>query len=75
LGELEEELTGLNFFRPHHSFIVNMEQIVNYRQTGRNGEILLPLNRKVPISVNKMAAFEEAFRAYVEGGYGVEDRG
>jgi two-component system LytT family response regulator len=68
LGELEVEFSGSPFFRCHHSFIVNMTHILNYRQTGRNGEISLPQNKKVPISVNKMGAFEETFRAFAEGG-------
>jgi two-component system, LytTR family, response regulator len=65
LGDLEEEFSGLNFVRCHHSFIVNMSHIKDYRQTGRNGEITLPHNKKVPISVNKMSTFEEAFKTFV----------
>jgi two-component system LytT family response regulator len=64
LGNVEEDLSGPAFFRPHHSYIVNMAHIETYRQTGRNGEILLPYKRKVPISINKMGVFEEAFRAF-----------
>ncbi|MEO0341475.1 MAG: LytTR family DNA-binding domain-containing protein [Bacteroidota bacterium] len=61
------ELKPDQFFRVHHSYIVNLEQILSYQKTGRNGVIHLAYDIKVPISVKKMEAFEAHFKNYLQG--------
>ena len=67
LKELEEQLPVSIFCRTHHSFVVNLQHIIRYQRTGRNGVIFLPHNHKAEISVLKMEGFEEQFKTVLKG--------
>jgi two-component system LytT family response regulator len=68
LKEVEASLPPNVFCRTHHSYIVNMQHIIRYKRTGRNGIIYLPQNHQVDISVHKMEAFETQFRKALHKG-------
>lgn len=65
LRDIEAELPETLFCRSHHSFVVNMQHIIRYERTGRNGLIYLPLGACVSISVLKMESFEEQFGRFL----------
>ena len=67
LKELEAQLPPHLFCRTHHSYVVNLQHVVRYQRTGRNGVIFLPHNHKVDISVMKMEGFEEQFKKVLKG--------
>lgn len=52
LGEYEELLKGYDFFRVHHSYLVNKEHVKQYIK-GEGGELILDKNRTVPVSRRK----------------------
>lgn len=52
LGEYEEMLTGYDFCRVHHSFLVNREHVKQYIK-GEGGELVLNDNTVVPVSRRK----------------------
>ncbi|MEO0337765.1 MAG: LytTR family DNA-binding domain-containing protein [Bacteroidota bacterium] len=62
LGTIQDNLPKQYFFRSHHSYLVNMNHILSYHKTGRNGLIKLSYDCEAPISVKKMEAFEQHFR-------------
>lgn len=62
LKEVENQLSPDIFCRTHHSFLVNLQAIVRYQKTGRNGVIFLPQGHQASISVLKMDVFEQQFR-------------
>jgi two-component system, LytTR family, response regulator len=68
LKDLEQLLPEQLFCRTHYSFIVNMQHILRYQKTGRNGVIYLPHQRKASISVLKMEQFEMQFRRFWQAG-------
>lgn len=65
LKDLEAELPESHFCRTHHSYLVNLQQIIRYERTGRNGRIYLPVDAEVAISVLKMELFEEKFGVFM----------
>ncbi len=65
---IEQQLNTKNFFRTHHSYIVNMNHILRYQKMGRNGLIYLPQQCTVEISVTKMGSFESAFKQFLGEG-------
>lgn len=67
LKDLENELPALLFCRTHHSFVVNLQHVLRYQRTGRNGIIFLPHGHKADISVAKMERFEQAFAHFLKG--------
>lgn len=67
LKRLETKFPQNQFCRCHHSFIVNMQHIVRYQRTGRNGIIFLYQEVQVPISVLKMDVFENCFLQMLNG--------
>ncbi len=54
IKEYEKELEGMNFFRSHQSYIVNMDFVDRY---DKNGYIILQNNETIPVSVRKKEAF------------------
>lgn len=66
MKEMEQNLQPPTFFRTHHSFIVNLEQINKWEKTGRNGLLHMKNGMRVPISVQKMPLFEANMAAYLE---------
>ncbi len=67
LKELEEQLPDSIFCRTHHSYVVNLQHVIRYQRTGRNGVVYLPHNHKAEISVKKMEGFEEQFKRVLKG--------
>lgn len=67
LKDLEAELPAHLFCRAHHSFIVNLQHVLRYQRTGRNGLVFLPHGHKVDISVAKMERFEQQFAQFLKG--------
>lgn len=56
LKEAEEVLQGNNFFRIHHSFLVNMKYIEKYIR-GEGGEVIMNNGKNIPVSRNKKQDF------------------
>ncbi|TMI63062.1 MAG: response regulator transcription factor [Bacteroidetes bacterium] len=56
LGEYEELLEGYDFFRVHHSYLVNRQYIQNYIR-GEGGEIVINHQQRIPISRRKKEDF------------------
>ena len=65
LKVMEQQLPPTLFCRTHHSYLVNLAQILRYEKVGRSGIIHMPHDIKVEISVLKMESFETTFRAYL----------
>jgi two-component system, LytTR family, response regulator len=58
LGEYEELLAGYQFFRVHHSYLVNKEHITSYTK-GEGGEVVMDNKAIIPVSRRKKAEFLE----------------
>lgn len=56
LGDFEKIIENSNFFRVHHSFIVNLSKIDKIEK-GRNGQVYLTNGEIVPISQRKINDF------------------
>lgn len=56
LKEAEEALQGNDFFRIHHSFVVNMKYITKYIR-GEGGEVVMNNGKNIPVSRNKKQDF------------------
>ena len=56
LGEFEEILQDFDFFRVHHSYIINRQYIQNYIR-GEGGEIVIDQNQRIPVSRRKKVDF------------------
>ena len=52
LREFEDMLTPFEFFRPHNSFLVNMNQVKEYVKTN-GGYLILKNKQKIPVSKGK----------------------
>jgi DNA-binding LytR/AlgR family response regulator len=61
LAELEEQTEGLNFFRVHRSYIVNMRYITNFKSKS----LTLSNGVEIPIGVTYMDKLKQAFSAYI----------
>jgi two-component system LytT family response regulator len=60
LKELEEILSSAEFYRIHHSFLVNLQYIKKYHK-GRGGHIELTNGATVEVSLRKKAEFLKKF--------------
>jgi two-component system, LytTR family, response regulator len=60
LREYEDLLSARNFFRVHHSYIVNMAYIKEYIK-GRGGYLVLTTGQSIDVSQNRRAAFLKAW--------------
>jgi two-component system LytT family response regulator len=58
LGEYEDLLQDYDFFRVHHSYIVNRQYIENYIR-GEGGEIVMHGSLRIPVSRRKKDEFLE----------------
>lgn len=58
LKEFEEQLTAVDFVRPHQSFIVNLKFIDKYE---KSGAIYLKNGQKIPVSIRKKDQFIKSF--------------
>lgn len=67
LGSLEKRLTGVGFFRTHHSYLVNVNRIEGYTKNGRTGTAHFTENYCVSISVSKMKEFEGLIGSITKG--------
>lgn len=57
LGKVEQLLAQFNcFYRIHHSYIVNINQVKSYKK-GDGGEIILDNEERIPVSRNKRSGF------------------
>lgn len=52
LKEFEEMLLPFNFFRPHHSFLVNLERVKEYIRTD-GGYLIMNNQMKIPVSKSR----------------------
>jgi len=60
LRDFEEMLTPFNFFRPHNSFLVNMNEVREYVKSD-GGYIVLKGKQKIPVSKSKRERLMEYF--------------
>lgn len=64
LKEFEEILTPFQFFRPHHSYLVNLKHVKEYIRT-EGGYLIMANKTSVPVSRNKkdelLARFQDDF--------------
>ncbi|MFK8162044.1 MAG: LytR/AlgR family response regulator transcription factor [Lewinella sp.] len=60
IGFLEDKLDGGTFFRIHHSYLVNINQVKRYLR-GRGGQIVLKDGTVLPVSSRKKSDFLNAF--------------
>ena len=60
LRDFEEMLTKFNFFRPHNSFLVNMNEVREYVKTD-GGYIVLKDKQKIPVSKSKREGLMQYF--------------
>lgn len=56
LGEYEDRLSDYDFFRVHHSYIINRQYIQRYIR-GEGGEIILNNDQRIPVSRRKKEEF------------------
>lgn len=56
LGEYENLLQEYDFFRVHHSYIINRQYILRYLR-GEGGEIIISNNQHIPVSRRKKDEF------------------
>jgi two-component system LytT family response regulator len=56
LKEAEDVLPPDDFFRIHHSFLVNLKYVVQY-QRGEGGEVVLSNGEHIPVSRSKKQDF------------------
>ena len=56
LGEYEDLLSEYDFFRVHHSYIVNRQYIQRYLR-GEGGEIIIKNDQRIPVSRRKKEEF------------------
>jgi two-component system, LytTR family, response regulator len=60
LKQVEEALEGYSFFRPHKSYIINLQYITRYVR-GEGGTIIMADGSEVEVSRNKKKEFLELF--------------
>ena len=65
LGEVEREIGLRDFFRTHHSFIINLSKIVRV-ELKRSGKIYLEGNHIVPVAQRKIKEFKSYLKDDVE---------
>lgn len=63
LSDIEEVLSGYNFFRCHKSYIVNLKYVQSYDNTS----ITLKSSEKIFISKYRLANFAKTFMYYLKG--------
>ncbi len=63
LGEVEKELKSPDFFRIHHSFVVNVAKIKRV-EFKRNGQVYLVNNDSIPVAQRKTKAFREVLESF-----------
>lgn len=62
LGEYEELLVERDFFRVHHSFIINLKRVARYLK-GRGGTVVMTNGREVDVSTRRKDSFLERLHA------------
>lgn len=63
IGEYEEILSDKMFYRTHHSFIVNLNNIKKFEK-GRSGILILDSEHQIPVSQRKMKEFTAILDEY-----------
>ena len=56
LKEYDDLLSGQNFFRIHHSYLINLDAIMKYVR-GDGGYVIMNDNRSLDVSKRKKVAF------------------
>ena len=64
LGEFENQLLSKNFFRIHHSYLINMNRVKEF-QRHEGGYVMLENNIKLEVSQRKRKDFLEAISNFV----------
>ncbi|HEX6334854.1 MAG TPA: LytTR family DNA-binding domain-containing protein, partial [Flavisolibacter sp.] len=64
LGDFEAQLSGRNFFRIHHSLLINLNKIREY-QRNDGGYVLMRNNKKLEVSQRRRRDFLQAVSAIV----------
>lgn len=59
LGDFENQLSGKNFFRIHHSYLINMNRVKEF-QRHEGGYVMMENNVKLEVSQRKRKDFLEA---------------
>jgi two-component system LytT family response regulator len=59
LGDYEERLTSLNFFRIHNSHMVNLDQVLKYVR-GEGGHVIMSDQAMLPVSRTRKDEFLQA---------------
>jgi len=66
LGMFEDQLTQNNFFRIHHSIMINMRWIKQYVK-GKGGSVVLTDGMKLQVSQRRKAEFMDKFLSFKSG--------
>ncbi|HET6723025.1 MAG TPA: LytTR family DNA-binding domain-containing protein [Chitinophagaceae bacterium] len=64
LGDFENQLVGKNFFRVHHSYLINMNRVKEF-QRYEGGYVVMENNIKLEVSQRKRKDFLDAISSFV----------
>ena len=64
LGEFESQLLGKNFFRIHHSYLINLNRVKEF-QRHEGGYVMLENNIKLEVSQRKRKDFLDTISNFV----------
>src|SRR6186713_1369102 len=64
LGDFENQFEGKNFFRIHHSFLINMNRVKEF-QRHEGGYVMMENNIKLEVSQRKRKDFLDAISGFV----------
>ena len=62
LIQMEKEVEGPSFYKPHRSYLINLGYVVDYT----NKVITMETGEKIPLSRNKVTELKEALMLYVK---------
>lgn len=64
LGDFEDQFTGKNFFRIHHSYLINMSRVKEF-QRNEGGYVVMENNTRLDVSQRKRKDFLDAISGLV----------
>ncbi len=59
LKSIEQDLVGFDFFRCHHSYLVNLHHVKQIERN-KNNQIVLSNNKKLPLTMKKRSLLMKA---------------
>lgn len=66
LTDFEQELWGLDFYRIHSAFMINLEHVEKVLNTG----FVLVANKAIPIAQRRMQDFKKTYMSYIRRSFG-----